>query len=249
TVRNMYLENKPSVSDLSHAIDSLWSYSFEGQGSETTSIFPDGSVDLIFKQHQGKVELLLCGVMNQYRKVTHHHGDKLYGLRFKPGYAWAFINQPVHHTLNKLSVLETYFNSQVFDNLDFEALDLEKFDNIIQDALYAKVGFQRLKQLNSQAELLNTVVYGNVSDVAALQGYSRRNFLRRFKMMYGLSPRDFANIKRLNDFRTYHQSFGDMPLSILSIELGYYDQAHMTRSIKQLTGLTPQVLLSQSYNT
>lgn len=245
----MYLENTPSVSDLSHAIDSLWSYSFEGLKSETTSIFPDGSVDLIFKQHQGKVKLLLCGVMNQCRHITHHQGDKFYGVRFKPGYAWAFINQPIHQTLNKHYALDSYFNSQVFDNLDFDALDLEKFDSIIQNALYKKVDFQRLNQLNNQAELLNTVAHGNVSEVAALQGYSRRNFLRRFKMMYGLSPRDFANIKRLNIFCSSHQSLQGVPLSMLAIELGYYDQAHMSRSVKQLTGLTPQALLSQSYNT
>ena len=245
----MYLENTPSVSDLSHAIDSLWSYSFEGLESETTSIFPDGSIDLIFKQHQGKVKLLLCGVMNQCRHITHHQGDEFYGVRFKPGYAWAFINQPIQHTLNKLSTLDDYFETAVFENLDFEALDLENFDHVIQDALYAKVDFQRLKQLGKQTELLNTVAYGNASDVAALQGYSKRNFLRKFKMMYGLSPRDFANIKRLNTLRDSQQSLQGMPLSMLAMELGYYDQAHMTRSIKKLAGVTPQVLLSQSYNT
>ena len=245
----MYLERKPAVSDLSQAIDRLWSFSFVGQRSETSRILPDGSVDLIFKQHQKKVKLLLCGVMNQCQQTKHHQGDKFYGVRFKPGYAWAFINQPIHHTLNKLFVLETYFNSQVFDNLDFEALDLESFDHVIQDALYAKVDFQRLKQLDNQTELLSTVAYGNASDVAALQGYSKRNFLRKFKMMYGLSPRDFASIKRLNTLRDSQQSLQGMPLSMLAMELGYYDQAHMTRSIKKLAGVTPQVLLSQSYNT
>ncbi len=245
----MYLERKPAVSDLSLAIDRLWSYSFVGQRSETSRILPDGSVDLIFKQYQGKAKLLLCGVMNECRQATYHQGDKFYGVRFKPGYAWAFINQPIHHTLNKLSTLDDYFETAVFENLDFETLDLENFDHVIQDALYAKVDFQRLKQLGKQTELLNTVAYGNASDVAALQGYSKRNFLRKFKMMYGLSPRDFANIKRLNTLRNSQQSLRGMPLSILAMELGYYDQAHMTRSIKKLTGVTPQVLLSQSYNT
>ena len=245
----MYLERKPAVSDLSQAIDSLWSYSFVGQRSETSCILPDGSVDLIFKQQQGKVRLLLCGVMNECLQTIHHQGDKFCGVRFKPAYAWAFINQPIHHTLNKLSTLDDYFETEVFENLDFKALDLESFDNVIQDALYAKADFQRLKQLDNQTELLNTVAYGNASDVAALQGCSKRNFLRKFKMMYGLSPRDFANIKRLNTLRDSLQSLQGMPLSMLAMELGYYDQAHMTRSIKKLTGVTPQVLLSQSYNT
>ena len=88
-----------------------------------------------------------------------------------------------------------------------------------------------------------------VSELASAAHLSGKQFTRRFNAMYGISPRDYANIQKLNVLRALPQDFKHMPLVELALMLGYCDQSHMNHSLKRLTGLTPKALMSQSYNT
>jgi AraC-like DNA-binding protein len=62
---------------------------------------------------------------------------------------------------------------------------------------------------------------------------------RGFGLVFGVSPeasrariRARYALKRIHDTRA--------PLASIAAELGFADQSHMTRSVKQLTGITPQ---------
>lgn len=62
---------------------------------------------------------------------------------------------------------------------------------------------------------------------------------RGFGLVFGLSPETFRARARarhaLKRIRDTHA-----PLASIAVELGYADQSHMTRSVKQLTGITPR---------
>jgi AraC-like DNA-binding protein len=62
---------------------------------------------------------------------------------------------------------------------------------------------------------------------------------RGFGLVFGVSPEAFRArsrtrhaLKRIHDTQT--------PLASIAAELGFADQSHMTRSVKQLTGIAPQ---------
>jgi AraC-like DNA-binding protein len=61
---------------------------------------------------------------------------------------------------------------------------------------------------------------------------------RGFAQVFGISPEAFRACARA---RRALRSIQDTatPLAMIAVELGFADQAHMTRSVKQLTGRTP----------
>jgi AraC-like DNA-binding protein len=68
---------------------------------------------------------------------------------------------------------------------------------------------------------------------------------RGFAQVFGVSPEAFrAHVRTRSALR----SIQDTPTSLAAIaaELGFADQAHMTRSVKQLTGATPSVWRSRA---
>ena len=62
---------------------------------------------------------------------------------------------------------------------------------------------------------------------------------RDFGLVFGVSPETFRARARarhaLKRIRDTHA-----PLASIAVQLGFADQSHMTRSVKQLTGITPQ---------
>jgi AraC-like DNA-binding protein len=81
-----------------------------------------------------------------------------------------------------------------------------------------------------------------VAELANTIGVSERQLRRRFVDAVGYAPKTFQRITRLRRFVA--SSAGPRrPLVELAIECGYADQAHLTREVRALTGLTPASLV------
>src|SRR6516162_1298833 len=66
---------------------------------------------------------------------------------------------------------------------------------------------------------------------------------RGFSQVFGVSPEIFrARIRTKRALKSIQAT--SAPMATIAAELDFSDQAHMTRSIRQLTGLTPQALRS-----
>lgn len=64
---------------------------------------------------------------------------------------------------------------------------------------------------------------------------------RGFLQVFGVSPSGFrARVRARRAWKAIER--GDTSLAAIAAELGFADQAHMTRSVRQLTGLTPAAL-------
>lgn len=247
----MYIEKRIEDLQLSQSIAAIWRYEHDDGSDSHSIIFPDASVDIIFKQRADHMEVWLCGVMNKAMQVQHQNGDRYYGIRFKPGYAWAYFDKPMHSTLNQMLPLYHFFEPQaaLVEHLKHDSPDLAAFEQFVQAHLLRKVNIDKLKIIDSHTQALSGKGCDSVLSAASARKLSRRHFSRCFQAMYGISPRDYANIQKLNVLRALPQDFKHMPLVELALMLGYCDQSHMNHSLKRLTGLTPKALMSQSYNT
>ena len=70
---------------------------------------------------------------------------------------------------------------------------------------------------------------------------SRRQLERHFAHWLGTSPRHLAQVARLQAV-SRHAQLG-ASLAEIAAHAGYADQAHMTRAVRQLTGLTPRLFV------
>lgn len=74
---------------------------------------------------------------------------------------------------------------------------------------------------------------------AAAQGRSREHLSRRFEALYGVSPAGYrADCRAKRAWRAIVAS-GD-GLAGVAADAGYADQAHMTRALTRLTGMSPR---------
>ena len=75
-----------------------------------------------------------------------------------------------------------------------------------------------------------------IDTLARAAGWSVRTLQTRFLARVGLTPKEFARLLRLQ--ATLRALDGDSPLAELASDAGFSDQAHATREVKRVTGLS-----------
>jgi AraC-like DNA-binding protein len=78
-----------------------------------------------------------------------------------------------------------------------------------------------------------------VSDLARMYGKSTRQVERIFEGQIGLSPKLFARVARLRSALELSARMTVPDWSSVAIDAGYFDQSHMIRDFRSLTGETP----------
>ncbi|HKY20505.1 MAG TPA: helix-turn-helix transcriptional regulator, partial [Vicinamibacterales bacterium] len=110
------------------------------------------------------------------------------------------------------------------------------------------VALWRLLSRLCEAHRIDTKIEAAVARVIASDGQARidtiaraaalgvRSLQTRFLAEVGLSPKEFARLLRLQ--ATLRALDGDSALADVATDTGYADQAHATREVKRVTGLT-----------
>jgi AraC-like DNA-binding protein len=83
-----------------------------------------------------------------------------------------------------------------------------------------------------------------IDHLASFTGHHPRQLERQFTTAIGLSPKKFCNIIRIHSFLKKLRT-RKLNLTQCAYDSGYYDQAHLIREFKQITGLTPSQYLRQ----
>ena len=78
-----------------------------------------------------------------------------------------------------------------------------------------------------------------ISELAAAVHLSPRQLQRRFSAAVGLSPKQFARVRRLREALLHLVEGTDTSWSMVAAELGFADQAHLIREFRSLAGLPP----------
>lgn len=85
----------------------------------------------------------------------------------------------------------------------------------------------------------------SIEDWAADMGLAPPSISRGFRQVYGVSPKRYRmeqrTLRAISQLRTWTGS-----LAVLAAESGFADQAHLTRAVVALTGLTPKRLKVKS---
>ncbi|HWV28948.1 MAG TPA: helix-turn-helix domain-containing protein [Dyadobacter sp.] len=80
----------------------------------------------------------------------------------------------------------------------------------------------------------------SVAQLTMLTGATERQLQRKFEEQIGISPKRYAGITRMQyALRMLRKKPAHSSLAGIACEAGFFDQAHLIREMKKLSGLTP----------
>jgi AraC-like DNA-binding protein len=89
---------------------------------------------------------------------------------------------------------------------------------------------------------LERITSARIGDLAAELGWSHRRLITRYREAVGLPPKTVARIVRFEAL-TARLGAGPVDWAALAAQCGFFDQAHLAREVRSLTGQTPTELL------
>lgn len=94
-----------------------------------------------------------------------------------------------------------------------------------------------------ERELPNSI---SLRDLASISGLSDCHFARAFKQSVGMPPHRYVMNRRVERAVVLIQTT-NRPLSQIALEVGFYDQSHLSRLIARTTDQTPRELRRESF--
>ncbi|RJO75364.1 AraC family transcriptional regulator [Nocardia panacis] len=207
-----------------------------GRG-QSRPVLPDGCLDLIWCSGR----LFVAGPDTTAHRPMIAPGTELAGIRFYPGTAPALLGLPAHELRDRRveladiwpAVLARRLTGQVDDAADHAAA-LE--DLVLSRAVDLAPPDPRL------AHIVTALAAGwTIAATAASVELNPRLLHRRSLAAFGYGPKTLARVLRLQ--RAVAAARSGVPLADTAARTGYADQAHMSREVRELTGMPLRELL------
>ena len=205
-------------------VQTIWQATAISDGSDMVAA--DSSWDMIIVRQDGKIGLTVWGAMTQARTIAHNEGADLLGIRFKLGTAMPKLGT---NDLPDAGIALPDAASHTFW-LDGSAWQFPDYENV--DTFVARlVG----EGLIIRDPVVDAVLQGQTEAV------SLRSSQRHFVQTTGLTFKAIRQIERAQQAAALLQR-GQSILDTME-QLGYFDQSHLTNSLKRFTGQTPAQIL------
>ena len=236
----------PAPAGLRHAIACLWAQVTPDSGQDRTAlVLPDACSDLIWEQGRGA---FVAGPDTGPVSTAMKAGTVVLGVRFRPSAGGPALGVPLSELRDQRVDLEDLRRPdarRLPGTLDPDAAAIRVLDLAV--ALVTDGGPDPAA---TRAAVLLADPRTRAEDVAAEVGLSMRQLRRRCQAVVGYGPKTLQRVLRFRRFVARidaglpgGQAAHD--LSALAADVGYADQAHLTRECRALAGLTPAVLASR----
>ena len=236
----------PSASPvLSRWVDAFWAFASTGKAHR---ILPDGCIDFIFDLEAGRA--MVQGPMTRAELVALPEGSRVFGVRFLPGAASAFVDADAHTLEDRAADLEdvtTAARSWRLGERVAEARDHAARCRLIGDFLLDP----RARTRPADVRLRHAVravrhTHGSlpIADIARDLGVSERTLERLFRQHVGVRPKLYARIARMEWTRALAASHDESQAALAHLG-GYADEPHLLRDFRALAGLSPSALLAE----
>lgn len=114
----------------------------------------------------------------------------------------------------------------------------------VESAGAGKLGSPLLTRL---ADYIDSKIDGHISltELARLADMPVDTFARHFKAQTGMAPYAFVIERRVRRAESLLRD-GNMPISLMALELGFSSQSHFTSTFRRITGTTPSAYRQQA---
>jgi len=229
----------------------------EGAAVHRFRLFPDGNTGIVFSASSpltldGRVlpDAFLYGQITEYKDIYCHGLARLFVVVVRPDGFSRLFGGDAGELKDKVVAPGDVFGREG-DGLGRAVAGADGVEEMIAivEAFFRGMVRDRSLVVNPlvAASLQLIHQYSGVIAVGQLAedlGCHKRQLERQFMNAVGLSPKRFCNIVRAHAFLK-HLPEGER-LTGYAYESGYYDQAHLIREFKQITGLTPSQYLKKT---
>lgn len=222
-----------------------------GERESSFEIIPDGYAEIIFYfgsscsiSYNGCLQVLpspfMIGLLNQPAVVYSKNVLEIIGIRCFPWTVFNLLGLPsgkdgVRIFKHRIAQLQPTLNTYVTAGKIAEAVALVQQHFI--EAQSDKSANNTLLKAGSAMIHANGAIA--VSQVAAAAHATVRTLERKFKRSSGYSVKDVSGLMRFEQVRNQLWLHPKCNLAGLALELGYTDQAHLSRAFKRYSGTTP----------
>ena len=259
-----YQERQPSVS-LSRFIKCFWALEDDvaSDAVEAESVLPDGCPEIVFNLSDRFVRMtsdheefqpttLLAGQMTRSIVIRPSGNVRLFGVRFHPTGSRPLVGLPLSEITDEIVDLRLVcgaFGVEIEERMNlastftdritiFETFFLDRLSRTTEPDQIASFACDRILLKNGRV---------SVGEISSRVGLSERQLARRFGDAVGISPKTFARVIRFQTFlRSYQQGNFQNALDV-ALAHGYYDQSHLIRDFKDITGRTPQAFFARTH--
>lgn len=205
------------------SVAAAWSLTAEEPRSSLVSA--DGCFDFILEETpQGRRSAFVYTAVTSAHWVHVGVGSKMFGIRLRPGYGGALLGCEIE--LQRLAERE----------LGDETTLLQRLEALVVSAISVKSPPDLVQEFVSLAR----ASAGSHRLTSPSNGGAERELQRACRRWLGLSPKCFLRVERAWAARRAIRA--GQPLAAVAADLGYADQAHLTRDVRQLLGVTPRDL-------
>jgi hypothetical protein len=217
----IYEADRPSDSPY---VERVWRYHSEGPGSFLS--IAECRSELVVTSYQGRIMLTVRGPETRATRMSYSPDAEWLGIRLKPG---AFLpSWPARALVDRGVSLPAAMRGSFW--LDASAYQVPDYENA--DTFVARLVRAGLLAIDPTVP-------------AALRGEptnaSPRTLQRRFLAATGVTRKAARQIERAR-YAALRLMRGDS-IADVTHDAGYFDQPHLTRSLKRLIGQTPAELL------
>lgn len=240
-----YVERKPIGNSITHkSIALFYQFKTKKEASNSFSLIPDGSIDLLFCCSEKKPSIFLWTSPNQRsERLDLLENCDYFGVRLFPEQRLLELKYSMRELLGKtiplydVMSIDTSLLEQISYGTSFEER-IRLFERFCEK-FYSKMEYQDLIDY-SVKQIYSTKGNINIKQLSLDIGYSDRYLRKKFEESIGFTPKQFSEMVRFqNSLATMminHNNYN--PLDIV-YENGYHDQAHFIKGFKKFADLTP----------
>ena len=228
--------------DLSYFVQHFWvvRWDLRNQAPYQQETLPYPVVHLVIEHDKSRIVGVIKG---KFSALLRDQGW-VFGVKFRPGAYYPFVNSPVSAITNRSIRIADVFGD---DGLALEAAirafdDEERWIECAEQFLR-----RRLPERDQTVELINRIIDCVVADRTILKvdalvkrfNLSKRTLQRIFSQYVGVSPKWVIMRYRLQEAADQLAYSENVNWPKMALDLGYFDQAHFIKDFKMIVGRTP----------
>jgi AraC-like DNA-binding protein len=229
--------------EMARFVEVYWagSWDLRGQPPHTTELLGDPCVHIVFEQGQSRV----VGVWTHTWKRTLEEAGVVRGAKIRAGAVAAFFRQPARELTDRIIPLEQFFDGvqeverDVLGPHDHRA-GVARLELWLRDQVRVAASEELDVVTGLLARIARDRSIVTVEDLASRAGIAVRVLQRSFQVHVGAPPKWVVRRHRLQEAALRIERGEDVSLARLATELGYADQAHLSRDFKNAVGVSPK---------